>query len=81
MWLVTLFISVMIIMILQHILVVATEGISPINVGNPCSGNNCFFWLSGLSNETPFYINVAAYDRTEYPEAKCWLNGTDYSGK
>lgn len=51
----------------------ADNGSSPVNVGKPCKVDNtgkevCEFWLTGVPNGTPFYIDVAAYDDTK-PES------------
>ncbi len=48
----------------------ADNGSSPINVGKPCKIDNngkevCEFWLTGVPNGMPFYIDVAAYDDTK----------------
>ncbi|MGC9044044.1 MAG: hypothetical protein ACP5KG_09330, partial [Myxococcota bacterium] len=48
------------------------RGDSPINAGLPCNMENneliCSFWLTGIPNNTPFYVNVSAYDNTQYPQ-------------
>lgn len=49
------------------------KGNSPINVGMPCNNDNnefvCSFWLTGIPNNVPFYLNVSAYDNTQDPQA------------